>query len=255
MFLIEKSSIFKMTFKFPTKFNNWDVTIALRYLPVVSFLKREGTKKDILLEIGSGSLGICPYLKRQITGVDIVFAPKTHPLLKPVRSSAENLPFKDKTFDFVLSVDVLEHLSVKQRKKAIKEMVRVAQKGIVIGIPSGWGARLTDRYLDWYYSKTHQEKSTFLTEHLKYGLPEKKEFELWLREEISAWGEKATIKIRQNTNIFLLIFLLSLGFSQNKVLCRFYRYMLFLIPILRLINFPPAYRTIFFVRIEKSETK
>ncbi|MBU3956791.1 class I SAM-dependent methyltransferase [Patescibacteria group bacterium] len=242
-----------MILKFPSKFKDWDITIALRYLPVVSFLEREKAKKDSILEIGSGSFGICPYLREKVTGVDIVFDKKTHRLLNPVRSKAEKLPFKDNAFHFVLSIDALEHLSARKRKLAIKEMFRVSRKGVIIGTPSGFWASLADKFLDWYYSRTHKDKLAFLTEHLSYGLPKKKELEKWLVDELSVRNKKAEIKIHNNTNVFLLISLLILGFSENKFLCRLYRYTLFLIPILRFFNFSPAYRKLFFVRIQKDE--
>jgi len=240
-----------MILRFLSKFKDWDITVGLRYLPVVAFLKRQRKEQDSILEIGSGSFGICPYLQKKVTGVDIAFGKRVHPLLKPVYARTEKLPFKNNSFDFVLSMDLLEHLPVKKRKLMVKEMIRVGRKGIILGVPSGFWAGLADKFLNWYYFQTHKEKLNFLTEHLKYSLPKKKEMKSWFVDELSRRNKKAKIKIYNNTNILLLIFLLILGFSENKLLCRIYRYSLFLFPTLRLLNFPPVYRKLFFVKIEK----
>src|SRR3989338_1697820 len=47
---------------------------ALRYLPIVSVMAKKGLKDSKLLEVGSGSLGITPYLKRPIDGIDVNFS-------------------------------------------------------------------------------------------------------------------------------------------------------------------------------------
>jgi len=51
-----------------------------------------------------------------------------------VRGDAENLPFRDRAFDYAFVHDGLHHLQEPER--AIKEMARVAQQGILITEPA-----------------------------------------------------------------------------------------------------------------------
>ena len=54
--------------------------------------------------------------------------------LRTIAGDAESLPFKSENFDFAFVHDGLHHLS--QPEKAIKEMVRVARKGILFTEPA-----------------------------------------------------------------------------------------------------------------------
>src|SRR5258708_1426676 len=92
---------------------------ALRYIPIVKLLKKEKLDQARILEVGSGSYGITPYLKRKITGVDTSFDEPQYHLLRQVHGSAEKLPFKAKKFEVVILSDVLEHLPAKIRPAAI----------------------------------------------------------------------------------------------------------------------------------------
>ncbi|UTA54192.1 class I SAM-dependent methyltransferase [Lysobacter soli] len=52
-----------------------------------------------------------------------------------VRADATELPFADDAFDCVVSLDVLEHIPVQLRAKAVAEMGRVAKRLVVIACP------------------------------------------------------------------------------------------------------------------------
>lgn len=53
---------------------------ALRYLPIVDLLKKERLENSKILEIGSGSYGITPYLKKEVVGIDMSFDEPMCPL-------------------------------------------------------------------------------------------------------------------------------------------------------------------------------
>ena len=57
----------------------------------------------------------------------------------PIAASIDELPFADESIDVVLSVSVLEHLSVMQRRKAMAQIQRVLRPGgravLTIGVP------------------------------------------------------------------------------------------------------------------------
>ncbi len=133
-----------------TPWYRWHPNIALRYLPIIEWMQRkfkvQSSKfKVSVLEVGSGGLGMAPYLKMPVTGVDKEFEPPFHPLLKRVRGDATDLKFPNNSFDVVISVDMLEHLPKDKRGVAVKEMLRVAKKLVAIGVPCGKEAEEHDR--------------------------------------------------------------------------------------------------------------
>lgn len=59
---------------------------------------------------------------------------KLHPYLSLKQGDIYKLPYKDNSFDLVLSTEVLEHL--KEPEKALKELIRVSKKYILLSVPN-----------------------------------------------------------------------------------------------------------------------
>lgn len=59
---------------------------------------------------------------------------KAHPNLTLRKASIYELPYKDNSFDLVLSTEVLEHLD--DPKKGLKEIARVSKKYILLSVPN-----------------------------------------------------------------------------------------------------------------------
>ena len=59
---------------------------------------------------------------------------KTYPDIKIIKCTIYELPYKDNSFDLVLCTEVLEHLE--SPEKALKELVRVSKKYLVISVPN-----------------------------------------------------------------------------------------------------------------------
>jgi ubiquinone/menaquinone biosynthesis C-methylase UbiE len=76
----------------------------------------------------------------------------------PVRGDAENLPFRDGAFDYAFVHDGLHHLQ--EPKRAIKEMARVAQKGILITEPAD--ANLTKLLIRSRVMKPYEEAGNYV---------------------------------------------------------------------------------------------
>lgn len=241
----------KLTRKFSRyidrKYPQWDVSIALRYLPIAKDIQKKIKKGDKILDVGSGEFGIATYLDGyKIVGTDIDFGEERSRNFKLVKASAENLPFKKDSFTATISVDTLEHLSEKIRRESVEEMVRVSKDYLYIAFPRGNFSSLIDRFISRYYELTHKEKSAYLEEHLEHGLPNEKKIAEILKKSAKKYGKKVSIRTRGNTNSFLWLFLLMLGFSQLKPLTYIYHKMVLLTPILRHLNTWPTYRVIIY---------
>lgn len=232
---------------FPPEF---DITVYLRYRPILTKINR--LKGVEIAEIGSGNYGIGPYLKRSFWGFDLNFAKEKSVFLKPVKSSAVNIPKEfNQQFEAVLSVDMLEHLSSKDRSKAIKSMLGLTKKYLFLAFPSGYLASLTDYFLSWYYRKTHGVNLEFLNEHRQYRLPKIREVKKEVIKAASENGQKiAKIKVVNNTNALIYLTLLVLGFSENKYLTRLYSASFLIKNFLGLFNFFP-YRRLIILEVEK----
>ena len=210
--------------------------------------KEEGGGELKILEIGSGGLGIAPYLKMPVTGVDVEFRPPFHPLLTRVAGKAEKLDFADKSFDVVISSDMLEHLSPEMREKAIFEMIRVAKLGAAIGVPCGAEAAGHDRELRQEYLKIHQREFPFLKEQVEYGLPDKTDIIAYIDKSSKKLDRKIKLTISGNENMTIRKFLMRGWMSSDFLMNVFFRKILLLaIPLFRLLERPPYYRQIFYV--------
>ncbi|MEI6261388.1 MAG: class I SAM-dependent methyltransferase [Deltaproteobacteria bacterium] len=70
-----------------------------------------------------------------IDPVRIAFAHQNNPVCDYVRADIFHLPFKSRTFDYVIATEILEHLS--NPSAALKEMARVAKPNtpVILSVP------------------------------------------------------------------------------------------------------------------------
>ncbi len=220
---------------------------ALRYLPIVKILKKNRWDNLNILEVGSGSYGIAPYLKKKITGVDLFFDEPNFPLLERIKGSAVKLPFNDKQFDIVLLSDVLEHLPRDQRKKALGEAVRVGMKAVIIGGPFGSRAAEQDRELAQFSKKKLGRMHKFFIDHLKFGLPEISDIKSYLKNNPGVKGVQVE---GQYLNLDVRSWIMKFFISDNKIVYYFYlKGLMYLVPLFRYLNKKPCYRSIILIKL------
>ena len=225
-------------------FSRWHPLLALRYLPVIEMI----TDDDSVLEVGSGSLGIGPYLRREFTGVDLGFDGPDWSGMTKIKATAMELPFKNERFDVVVSLDMLEHLAPDKRKQAISEMIRVAKEKVIIGVPVGKLAHEQDMRLDEHYLKIQGKRHPFLMEQTEYGLPSVDQLSDFITESCGRFKKNYKLKIIPNINLKLREWMMRGWISKNFISNIFHRKLLLLvIPILRQMNQPPTYRQFFVV--------
>ncbi len=232
-------------------FPRWHPQLALRYLPIVQYIKKSGLVNSSILEVGSGSLGIGPYLNKLFTGVDINFSGPKWPQMQQVKASADKLPFANNQFDIVISVDTLEHIPPKIRMKVVNEIIRTAGNLAIIALPIGKNSQSQDRDLNLEYIHRYGKSFTFLTEHVTYGLPESQEVRTWIKKSAHKHHKKISIAQIGNRNLALRLWLMRGWMTKNKFVDIFFRKILLLfIPVLQLLDSrQPFYRQIFYVKI------
>ena len=228
--------------------NNWHPEVAIRYLPVVAQIKKIGISPSVL-DVGSGGLGIAPYIGYSVTGVDLRFRPPYHSRLQRIKASAANLPFADSSFDAVISVDTFEHMSLTDREKAIREMVRTARKLVIIAVPCGKESYRQDKELHRFYRKKFKKKYRFFEEQLKLGLPEESEMIKIINQIRKDLNSGFRLQVLDNENLKLREFLMKGWMTKNIFTDIFFRKILLTaIPVFVNINSPPVYRKIFIIR-------
>ncbi len=90
-----------------------------------------------------------------------------------IRGDGTALPFREKTFDIVISVDVLEHIVPDVRESFIKELKRVSRDYVFIAAPfKTHNVQEAEVILYDVIKAASGEEHAFLREHIKYGLPD-----------------------------------------------------------------------------------
>lgn len=140
--------------------------------------KHFGTKTVELLDIGGASPYMDKFLRANnisfhLTIVDIIDFDNKPKNAKVVVESAEKLTFKDKTFDVVTGIDMLEHIPGLQTKiNIVNEAFRVSKDLIVFAGPFE-SSQVTkyEKKLNFYNKEFFGMDQVWLSEHFKYGKP------------------------------------------------------------------------------------
>lgn len=124
-----------------------------------------------ILEVGGGTNGLAAYVDREIVCLDKEFTGKIHKNIVPVIGSIDAIHYDDASFDSVVCVDVLEHISKEQRKDAIAEMIRVAKEKVIISFPCRDFAEAGEMQFSDLLRRIGQAVPSWLQEHIQNGLP------------------------------------------------------------------------------------
>lgn len=134
----------------------------LPYILFVFTLQRLLRDCDTVLDIGCGGLSPVRYIDADTCGVDadkslIAYAKAigTHKKLIVLDVRKIDQYFKAKTFDAVVALDLIEHLTKKDGYRLLKSMEKIAQKKVIIFTPNGFmpqngtGNKLEDHLSGW----------------------------------------------------------------------------------------------------------
>ena len=90
-----------------------------------------------------------------------------------VKGDATAMPFEDRRFDLVVSVDVFEHIPAARRASFLHEVARVARRGLILGAPFDTpGVHAVEQSANGFYRALSGLEHPWLREHLDNGLPD-----------------------------------------------------------------------------------
>jgi methyltransferase family protein len=225
---------------------------ALRYLPISDYILNGDLKQPKILEVGSGVKGITPYIPFKITGVDVSFNGEIAENLEPVCLSGARLPFPDNSFDYVISVDMLEHVPENERLDVITELLRVASKRVFLAVPCGKLAEAHDRFLDELYQQVKGERYHFFQEHVDNGLPVKEDLVACIKASAEKLGVRADIQVIGNVSLKVRTFFMRTWMSAKSA--KLYTWVSpFICIFRRFLNSGECYRQIFVVDIMRGD--
>lgn len=148
---------------------------ASRYYITKKCIETVGNNPQTMLEFGAG----CHFnLKDVFPDSEITFLDLNMPEdfldgYHCVKGDVTDLPYGDDAFDFLIGLDVLEHIPMEKREDAIKNIVRVSKKGFFISFPIGDGKNdIEDSILELYYRQLHILPPVWIHEHIDCSLPD-----------------------------------------------------------------------------------
>lgn len=125
------------------------------------------TEKEInskILDVGCGTALYSSFFKNY-TGIDPSKGMIKQTKANVIQGQAENLPFKDDSFNIVISISAIHNF--KDYKKAVEEMHRVAKNKIIITLlkKSKYFNKIKEHLKD--FKKIDQKVDLILIKHLK----------------------------------------------------------------------------------------
>ncbi len=227
----------------------WDTRC--RNVDVANVLRQFVNNETKILDAGCGEYGLSAFVpSKNIVGVDVIPSDVQVDGLRFVHGSIISLPFAERSFSVAASVDVLEHLPESVRGDAVKQLVKIADKVILIAFPSGKIGRMMDEAFNKELIDAGQPVPDWLAEHLENEYPETDTIVGALENEAAGIGRKVRTRVFYSEN-------LSVGKCLRWIAVRSkYLYLIgnltagFLLPVLPKAKKDNAYRSIILAEFE-----
>lgn len=131
-----------------------------------------------VLEVGSGShANLADYLfNDNITFLDNVLSEDAQADPRFILGDALSMNFANEDFDFVIALDVLEHIQPSKRERFLEEICRVAKRGVVLTFPHDTESdSMPDEKLKSFYVAAESDPPIWIDEHIDCTLPKTQE--------------------------------------------------------------------------------
>ncbi len=96
----------------------------------------EGVQRILDCGCGAGDLGNLLMDRYKVVGCDVASPALSRCQFETVPASAVDMPFEDRSFDLLISSEVLEHLRPPDFELACPEMERLARRWIIVTVPN-----------------------------------------------------------------------------------------------------------------------
>jgi len=149
-----------------------------RYLITARIIEQitQGTKQVKVLDVG-GKKGLLRDFGIKSTVIDMEAGEEND----YIQGDALNMPFKDESYDVVVSCDVLEHIDRSDRKQFVSEMLRVSKGFVILCAPFNRpGVAKAEVEANEFYKEMTNKDHRWLIEHITNGLPSTVELEKFL---------------------------------------------------------------------------
>jgi ubiquinone/menaquinone biosynthesis C-methylase UbiE len=176
----------------------------------MKFKKQE--RQTSVLEVGSGGQGISPFLSLLRGDCNVFLLDIRRDAFKGLRNGNRvvadrcRLPFKDKTFDVVISVDTVEHIPQMMRHNLYEELKRTCKEKIILTCPIQSNNGLFqgmqyDVMFQHLHERIYRAKEPNTEQHIAAGHP--------TLEEINSELPNSSIYAYKNCDIWLKYMLFS----------------------------------------------
>lgn len=192
----------KEVFFWPKEIDVW-----VRYSKILNEIKKFN-RKIFVLDVGCGEVGVARFLKYsgdiERCNVVLLDIRKKHvknvKLGLPVVGDGCALPFKDNSFDVVVSVDSVEHIPQKNRANYLSELKRVSKNKVLLHFPAespaeGFEGKKSDMKFQEEFIKRFGKPELNTAEHINCGHPTLK--------EIRGMFPNGIVQGVQNTRVWL----------------------------------------------------
>jgi SAM-dependent methyltransferase len=168
------------------RLERFEMTTYIRYRTIADECLERGVNGKTILDVGGGNGGLClflpdsPYVLADL-GVNGI--------------TATPLPFLDRSFDFVVSIDTLEHIAPSHRELFVSQLLRVSREFVILlgpFMPEDEGEAFDSCLL-------RVCPNPWTREHLQNGLPSLH----WLQDFLSKSRVRFTVKPFSSLTLYL----------------------------------------------------
>jgi len=229
----------------------WEWGTRCRNVDIARVLEPFVNSETTFLDAGCGEYGLSGFVpSKSIVGVDVLPTDVQVDGFSFVHGSIIYLPFAERVFSVAASVDVLEHLPQNIREDAVRQIVRIADKIVLIAFPSGKASRHMDEEFHKELTDLNQPIPDWLLEHLENPYPDIDAVMGEIESEARRLGRKTKVSVLHSEDRSTAQFLRRLALKSK------YLYMAgnlaagFLLPVLPKVKKENAYRAIILAEFE-----